>query len=130
MNRRLIRPIAIAGSALALGLGAAACGDDGETQTPPKAPAAEAGQGNGAVNIKTFMFQPDPVRVKAGTTVTWTNQDDILHTVTAGARGKPSKEFDEKLKLNGEFSHTFDEAGTHPYVCTIHKGMDGTVIVS
>ena len=129
MNRRLIRPTAIVASALALGLGAAACGDDDETQAP-KAPAADAERGSGAVSIKTFMFQPDPVRVNAGTTVTWINRDDILHTVTAGKRGKPTKEFDRKLKLNGEFSHTFLKAGTYPYVCTIHMGMDGAVIVT
>lgn len=130
---RTLRTTAIAASALALSLGAAACGGDDESdsaKTDGGAPAAKSEPAAGSVDIKTFMFQPDPVRVKAGTEVTWTNTDDILHTVTSGKRGKTTGEFDKKVNLNDKFSYTFDKPGTYPYVCTIHMGMDGTVIVS
>jgi plastocyanin len=130
---RTLRTTAIAAIALTLSLGATACGGDDDpdsAKTGGEAPAAQSQPATGSVDIKTFMFQPDPVRVKAGTEVTWTNQDDILHTVTSGKRGKTTDEFDKKVNLNDEFSHTFDKPGTYPYVCTIHMGMDGTVVVS
>jgi plastocyanin len=51
--------------------------------SPPVAQPATSGNGAGVV-IQTFQFQPTPLAVKAGTLVTWTNNDDIEHTVTAG----------------------------------------------
>jgi plastocyanin len=91
---------------------------------------ADAGGDTGgqpaAVAIKTFAFAPDPVRVAAGSTVRWANQDEILHTVTSvdGA-------FDERLDGRGtQATVTFDRAGTYAYRCSIHPGMDGTVEVS
>jgi len=109
-------------TAFALGAGLSACGGDDEQPSAPKG-------ADGAVAIKTFQFKPDPVRVRAGTAVRWENQDDIEHTVTAGTRGKATGEFDKKLNLGDAFSHTFAKAGTYAYVCTIHMGMDGGVIV-
>ncbi len=123
MHRTTPGRAAAAAAVLALATGLAACGDDADT---PAAAARPAGQ---AVQIKTFMFDPEPVRVTAGTTVTWKNQDDILHTVTDGPRGKPTGDFDAQLRLGDTFRHRFSEAGTYRYVCTIHRGMDGTVVV-
>jgi plastocyanin len=84
---------------------------------------------------------PTELHVKAGTTVEWTNQDDILHTVTSGTRtynpdgtqkdittGPPGFDF----QLNGKgakASYTFRERGTVPYLCTRHPGMDAKIIV-
>lgn len=132
MTRTMPRTIAIAACALALGLGASACGDDESTalKSDGGSPVAKSEAAAGSVDIKTFMFMPDPVRVTAGTKVTWKNRDDILHTVTLGKRDKPTGQFDEKLDLNDQASYTFDKTGTYPYVCAIHMGMDGTVIVS
>lgn len=119
-------------------VGTAACGNVGSTSSPDgaapsdsdaTAPSTSAGQG--AVTIKSFDFKPDPVRVKAGTTVTWTNEDEILHNVTSGERDEPDGTFAKKLDGPGSVAqHTFDTPGTYAYHCSIHPGMDGVVVVS
>jgi len=113
-------------AAAALSVGAAACGDDGDGG------AAESAAGQGAaVTIDTFIFSPDPLEVDAGTMVAFTNRDDILHTVTEGARDEPVEGgFDLQLDGPGASGEVgFDRPGTIRYVCTIHAGMDGTVVV-
>ena len=117
---------ALAAVAVAAALGLAACGGD--------EPATESGDGAEAsapeVAIKTFMYEPSPLTVEAGTTVTFTNEDDILHTVTAGTRAKPSGDFDEDLDGAGAAAEvTFDRPGTIDYFCDVHQGMDGQVVV-
>ena len=106
------------------------CGGDGDGGAP--APAA-AGGGAPRVEIKTFQYQPDPVEVKAGDTVTFVNADDTTHTVTAGTRKLPDKTaFDEELgPKDGTAKVTFDEPGTYDYFCTLHTGpgMTGKVVV-
>jgi len=84
-----------------------------------------------SVVIKTFMFDPDPVNAKVGTQITWTNQDNINHTVTSGTRDSSDGTFDGFIKEKGKtFSFTFEKAGTYEYFCEIHPGMDAKVIVS
>lgn len=94
-----------------------------------------------AVTVKLFMFDPDPVRLEAGTTVTWTNQDQILHTVTAGTRTYDEQGLTREITPTGQFdlpldgqgstaSFTFTEPGTVAYLCKIHPGMDTEVVVS
>jgi plastocyanin len=79
---------------------------------------------------------PNPVNVKVGQKVIWTNDDSVQHTVTSGTPGSPDsgKEFDSgltKLINKGEtFEHTFTKAGTFPYYCQLHPTMLGKVIVS
>ena len=74
---------------------------------------------------------PD-LTISVGTTVTWTQADPFAHTTTSGTNG----EFDEQgwdsqtLSTNETFSHTFTEAGTFAYTCTIHGYMSGTVTVT
>jgi plastocyanin len=119
-------------AALILILGVSACGgsgsSSGDAAPPASTPAVAAG---GAVTIKTFAFQPKPVQIKAGDTVTWTNADQILHTVTSGTRGNADGTFDQKLDGVGAMAmFTFDNAGTYAYHCSIHPGMDATVEVS
>lgn len=77
------------------------------------------------VKIDNFSFAPEVFRVAAGTTVTWTNRDDIPHTVvsTNGVFKSKVRDTDEK------FSFTFTKAGTYPYFCSIHPKMTGTVVV-
>ena len=77
------------------------------------------------VKIDNFTFGPQTITVAAGTTVTWTNRDDIPHTVvsTEGVFKSKVRDTDEK------FSYMFAKAGTYPYYCTIHPKMTGTVIV-
>jgi len=60
-----------------------------------------------------------------GTTVTWTNRDDIPHTVVADDKSFKSKVLDTDEK----FSYTFTKAGSYPYFCSIHPKMTGKVVV-
>ena len=87
--------------------------------------------GNSAVTVKQFQFMPAELTVKAGTNVTWTNQDDILHTATSGATpGTADGKFDGPMDGPGKsFSHVFDQSGRYPYFCNRHNSMTGTVVV-
>ena len=80
-------------------------------------------------------YTPPVITVAAGTTVTWTNDDAIVHTVTSGTAtettGTPDGAFDSgDIEEGGTFSFTFDEAGEFPYYCIPHPWMQGTVIVT
>ena len=77
------------------------------------------------VKIDNFSFGPQTLTVAVGTTVTWTNRDDIPHTVVADDKSFKSKVLDTDEK----FSTTFTKAGTFPYFCSIHPKMTGKVIV-
>lgn len=77
------------------------------------------------VSIDNYTFGPDTLTVPAGTTVTWTNRDDIPHTVvsTDGVFRSRARDTDET------FSYTFDKTGTYPYYCSVHPKMTGKIIV-
>jgi plastocyanin len=77
------------------------------------------------VKIDNFSFGPAAITVAAGTTVTWTNHDDIPHTVAADDKSFKSKVLDTDEK----FSYTFSKPGTYPYFCSVHPKMTGKVIV-
>ncbi|HZQ37057.1 MAG TPA: HAD-IC family P-type ATPase, partial [Dehalococcoidia bacterium] len=75
-------------------------------------------------------FRPGTLHVTAGTTVTFVNDDEHAHTVTSGTRGDPDGRFDSGLLQPGQrFKVTFAQPGNYPYVCTLHVGMEGTIIV-
>lgn len=81
-----------------------------------------------------FSYFPGDLTVQVGTTVTWTNQDSVVHTVTSGVSdgsvGQADGLFDSDLFGTGEqFSYTFDEVGTFSYFCTPHPWMTATVTV-
>jgi amicyanin len=78
-----------------------------------------------AVQIDDFAFSPPSLTVKAGTTVTWRNKDDIPHTVTSTARAFKSKALD----TDDSFSFTFNEPGRYAYFCSLHPHMTGTIVV-
>jgi plastocyanin len=78
-----------------------------------------------AVKIDNFVFGPQTLTVPVGTTVTWTNADDIPHTSVSTEGVFKSKVLDTDEK----FSYTFTKAGTYPYYCTIHPKMTGKVVV-
>jgi plastocyanin len=83
-----------------------------------------------AVAVQLFKFRPDPVAIKAGTRVTWTNQDEIGHTVTAGTPEKPDPAFDLRLAGKGATaSFGFDRSGVFPYFCARHPAMRGEIHV-
>jgi plastocyanin len=89
--------------------------------------AQSAAPATAEVKIDNFSFAPATLTVAAGTTVTWTNRDDIPHTVvsTDDPRAFRSKVLDTDEK----FSYTFTKAGTFPYFCSVHPKMTGTVVV-
>lgn len=75
--------------------------------------------------IADFAFSPEPITVKAGGTVTWTNDDPFAHTVKA-----KDATFDSADLVEGAtFRHTFSQPGSYPYICGIHNSMTGTVVV-
>jgi len=77
------------------------------------------------VKIDNFSFGPQTLTVRVGTTVTWTNGDDIPHTSVSTEGVFKSKVMDTDEK----FSYTFTRAGKYPYYCTIHPRMTGEVVV-
>jgi plastocyanin len=79
------------------------------------------------ITIKLLQFQPSRVQVKAGTTVTWINDDEIVHTVTLDAK---EKSFDAALDGKGKsFSFTFSKPGIYTYYCDRHEHMRGEIEV-
>ena len=77
------------------------------------------------VKIDNFIFSPATVTVAPGTTVTWTNDDDIPHTVTATDKAFRSKPLD----TGDRFSFTFATPSEYAYFCSLHPHMVGKVIV-
>jgi plastocyanin len=77
------------------------------------------------VKIDNFSFGPATLTVPIGTTITWTNRDDIPHTVVSTDGVFKSKVLDTDEK----FTYTFSKAGTFPYFCSIHPKMTGKVVV-
>ena len=121
----------------ALALVAVGCGDDDDddgggngaaTTEEPAGGDDEGGGGGGGAEVseEDITFQPAEVSVGVGDTVTWTNNDSVDHDVTADSfsSGDPGG-----MAPGDTFDHTFDEAGTFDYVCTVHPGMEGSVTV-
>ncbi|HZP76492.1 MAG TPA: cupredoxin family copper-binding protein [Pseudolabrys sp.] len=77
------------------------------------------------VNIDNFTFEPQKLTVKVGTTVTWTNRDDIPHTVASSTKAFKSKVMD----TDQSFSYTFSTPGEFAYFCSLHPHMTGTIVV-
>ena len=77
------------------------------------------------VVIENFTFAPTPVTVKAGTTVTWVNHDDMPHSIVCSALRMHS----HALDTDDSFAYKFDQAGTYEYLCGIHPHMHGQVVV-
>jgi plastocyanin len=136
----MTRWLALLLACMALGLVAAGCGDDddddggggGAATTEEPAGGGEDGGGGGGggggaeVSEEDITFQPGEVTVGVGDTVTWTNNDSVDHDVTADSfsSGEPGG-----MAPGDTFEHTFEEAGMFDYVCTVHPGMEGTVVV-
>jgi amicyanin len=89
----------------------------------PAAPATPAAAME--VKIDNFKFGPEALTIPVGTTVTWTNRDDIPHTVVSTEGVFKSKVLDTDEK----FSFTFTKAGSYDYFCSVHPKMTGKVIV-
>ena len=78
------------------------------------------------VKIANFTFDPPTLTVKAGTTVTWINADDIPHVVSE----KDGKFRSSALDTGDKFSQTFSTAGAVEYFCAIHPHMTGKIVVT
>lgn len=115
-----------------------ACGGDGDgaasttsTADPAESTTVALAGGGDAVeaSIALFTFDPEVVAVPAGGMVTWTNTDQILHTVTSGTPEAPGDDFDEVV-LDGQGttgSITFAEPGTFEFFCARHTHVRVTV---
>ncbi len=112
------QPLAIVDTALAAG------GVMAGEAAGAAAASAEAGSPN-AIQIDNFSFGPATAAVPAGTTVSWTNRDDIPHNVISTDKVFASPVLDTDQK----FSFRFEKAGTYPYYCSIHPKMTGKVVV-
>ena len=76
------------------------------------------------VTIDNFTFSPQELKVKVGDTVTWTNHDDIPHTVVSAGKFRS-----KALDTDNSFSFTFTSAGDYKYFCSLHPHMTGTITV-
>lgn len=95
----------------------------GYQQTP--APQGTPVTGITHLTMQNFAFQPANMQVRVGTTVTWTNQDNVQHSVTFKNGMKDSG----LLSQGQSFSYTFNTPGTYQYYCTVHPYMVATVTV-
>lgn len=87
--------------------------------------AAKASGGPVAATIEAFAFQPGRIEASVGQKVTWTNRDPAEHTVTHDGGGFDS----ETMAAGATFSRTFDSPGEFRYICSLHPGMKGVVVV-
>jgi plastocyanin len=141
----MARWLALLLACMALALVAAGCGDDddddggggGAATTEQPAGGGDDGGGGGddggggagggaEVSEEGIAFQPEEVTVSVGDTVTWTNNDSVGHDVTADSFSSGDA---GGMAPGDTFEHTFEEAGTFDYVCTVHPEMEGTVVV-
>lgn len=98
------------------------------TQTQSTQPqATQVPASENQVVIQNFSFNPATITVKAGTTMTWTNQDDEDHTVTSTGGGQELQS--GSLGKGQSFAYTFATAGEFDYQCSPHTFMQGKVIV-
>jgi len=90
-----------------------------EDSTDPNAP--------NTVVTKNLEFMPQKLTVKVGQTVTWVNQEPIEHNVVSETADPPLKS--QLFGKEEKFEYKATRAGTFPYVCTVHPGMEGTLEV-
>jgi plastocyanin len=88
-------------------------------------PAAAQAPDANKILIQDFMFAPNPLTIKAGSTVTWVNMDDEPHTVVSNTAMFRSGALDTKES----FSFKFTAPGTYHFTCSIHPRMVGTIVV-
>jgi plastocyanin len=121
MKRRSVCTLGLA-TAVMVALGLLLAGSPNVT-----ADTRQAASGATEVKIDNFSFGPATLTVAVGTTVTWTNRDDIPHTVVSTDDPKTFKS--KVLDTDEKFSYTFAKAGTFSYFCSIHPKMTGKVVV-
>lgn len=96
--------------------------DENSPASPPSDP--------NAVSIQSNSFNPGSRTVSVGTTIKWTNNDNVTHTVTSGSPGNQTTLFDSGNLASGQtFEFTFTQTGTFNYFCKIHPSMTAQIIV-
>src|SRR5204863_471264 len=95
------------------------------SSSSPTFPSASVQAADTELNIDQFAFHPQRITVRAGTTVTWTNEDDVPHTVASSSKLFKSKALD----TGDKFSFTFTTPGTYEYFCSSHPHMTGAIVV-
>lgn len=114
MSTRLTRPLAVAALALAtVALAACARGIPADASPVP----------TDGVTVVDSAYDAPAIQVAPGTTVTWTWRGSLPHDVAGDG-------WSSEVQQHGTFEHTFDAPGTYDYVCHVHDGMAGRVIVS
>src|SRR3954451_12292395 len=120
-----MRPLA-SPALVAIALVAAGCGGSSEKNSSSTAAGSQPAAAPGAISMKDLRFHPASATVRVGERVTWTNDDTVDHNVTATGGAK----FMSKAYGPGKtYSFTPRKAGTISYVCTLHPGMAGKLIV-
>jgi plastocyanin len=105
---------------LVLVLSALAGCSDGSTSDNP------SGDQNATVTVKDFNFNPTTVNVLKGSTVTWTNEGQMEHSVT----GDDDSWGAGDIEAGEDVTYTFEHTGGHPYHCKYHPAMTGTINVA
>ena len=94
----------------------------------PTPTAGDVAEGEVAVSIYDFGFDPPLLKIKVGTTVTWTNTGAVEHTTVHFDNGK--KTWDSDIMEPGDtYSFTFTKDGTYDYLCGLHPNMKATIEV-
>src|ERR1700680_472957 len=96
------------------------------TDVPLEEGMKSAGAGQHQVVVENFSFAPATTAVPVGSTITWTNRDDVPHNIVSTEQKFKSPVLDTDEK----FTHTFDAPGTYKYYCSIHPKMTGEVVVA
>jgi plastocyanin len=130
-----------AGSAVLLAAALTGCTSSSSSSEGTTSTASSTADGP-VIELSRLMYMPATLEIAAGTAVTWTNDESISHTVTSGmptgvdsstslrSGEEPDGLFDEQLPKQGDsFTFTYDEPGTYPYYCDIHKGMNAEIVV-
>jgi plastocyanin len=116
-NKWMIGSAAILATAFALAAGA---------RPNPALASSEIPASGAAIKIDNFSFGPATITIPAGSTVTWTNSDDVPHVVSSD----DNKMFKSKaLDTDDHFSFTFTKPGTYNYYCAIHPKMTAKIVV-
>jgi plastocyanin len=112
MTRRSIARLSLGVAALAIAASACAT-EESAGPTPSVEP---------AVAVRDYEFEPASLTVEAGDTVTWVWEGRASHDVVGGG-------FESTEQSSGTFRHALEQPGTYAYECTIHPGMEGSIVV-
>jgi plastocyanin len=101
-------------------------GNNNTNGSPP--PSNQTAPSAGAISITNMMFTPSQISVQKGSTVTWTNDDNVTHTVIDDLSnvGGPAS---GNIEPGSAYSFTFNKTGSFQYHCKLHPSMRGTIVV-